>query len=107
MPPTWWGILLLINADSQHFINPGLVGFAIDTWATISLSKKVFTLAKVLSINWSTITKQPGTKCSCRDPTAETDTMSVTPTFFKISILALKFMLEGLILCPLACLGKK
>ena len=39
------------NADSQHLDNPELVGLAIETWATISSSKKVFDLEKVLSIN--------------------------------------------------------
>ena len=95
------------NADSQQLASPGLVGFAIDTCATISSSKKVFDLAKVLSINWSTITNLPGSKFSFNEPTAETEMMSVTPNCFKASILALKLMLLGFILCPLACLGMK
>ena len=52
-------------------------------------------LAKVLSMNWSTITNLPGGKSSFRDPTAEIETISVTPSCFSASILALKFILEG------------
>ena len=47
------------KANSQHSPNFILVGFAIESCATISSSKKVFDLAKVLSMNWSTITKVP------------------------------------------------
>ena len=42
-----------------------------------------------------------------RDPTAEIDTTSVTPSCLRASMLALKFILDGLIKCPLPCLGKK
>ena len=84
-------------ASSHAFINPFDVGCAIDTWATISSSKKVLFLAKVLSINCSTITNFPGGKSSFKEPTAETDTISVTPSCFNASILALKFIFEGFI----------
>ena len=94
-------------ASSQAFINPFEVGCAIETWATISLSKKVLSLAKVLSINWSTITNFPGGKSSLRDPTADTEIISVTPSCFRASILALKLIFDGETKCPLPCLGKK
>ena len=61
----------------------------------MSSSKNVFFLAKVLSINWSTITNLPGSKSVFKDPTAETETISVTPNCLKASIFALKFILEG------------
>ena len=63
----------------------------METWATISSSKNVLILANVLSINWSIITNFPGFKSSFKEPTADTDTKSVTPCCFKASILALKF----------------
>ena len=63
--------------------------------ATISSSKKVLVLAKVLSINWSTITNFPGGKSSLREPTAETETISVTPSCLSASMFALKFILDG------------
>ena len=53
------------------------------------------------------ITNLPGDKFSFKEPTAETDTMSVTPSCFKESILALKLIFEGDIKCPLPCLGRK
>ena len=53
------------------------------------------------------ITNLPGFKSSFRDPTADTEIISVTPNCFKASIFALKFILLGLILCPLECLGIK
>ena len=49
----------------------------------------------------------PGSKFSFKDPTAETETISVTPDCFNASIFALKLILEGEITCPLPCLGKK
>ncbi len=61
----------------------------------------------VLSINWSIITNFPGGRSSFKEPTAETDTMSVTPNCFSASIFALKFMFDGEIKCPFPCLGKK
>ena len=94
-------------ASSHAFINPLEVGWAIDTWATISSSKKVLFLAKVLSINWSTITNFPGGKFSLREPTADTETISVIPNCLSASIFALKFIFEGETKCPLPCLGKK
>ena len=39
----------------------------------------------------------PGDKSSFKEPTAETDTISVTPSCFNASILALKFIFEGFI----------
>ena len=69
--------------------------------------KKVLFLAKVLSINWSTITNFPGGKFSLRDPTAEIETISVTPNCLRASILALKFIFDGFTKCPLPCLGRK
>ena len=40
------------------------------------------------------MTNFPGSKSSLRDPTAETETKSVTPNCFNASIFALKFILE-------------
>ena len=48
--------------------------------------------------NWSTITNFPGSRFSFKEPTAETDIISVTPNCFMASIFALKFILVGLIL---------
>ena len=82
------------------------VSMAIDTCATISSSKKVLFLAKVLSMNWSTITNIPGFRSSLRDPTADIDTISVAPSCFRASILALKLIFDGDMKCPFPCLGK-
>ena len=57
--------------------------------------------------NWSTITNFPGGNSSFKDPTAETETISVTPNCFNASMFALKFIFDGDIKCPLPCLGKK
>ena len=46
-------------------------------------------------MNWSTITNFPGGKSSFRDPTADTDTISVTPNCLRASIFARKFIFEG------------
>ena len=46
-------------------------------------------------MNWSTITNFPGGKSSFKDPTADTDTISVTPSCLRASIFALKFIFEG------------
>ena len=46
-------------------------------------------------------------KFSFNDPTAEYREISVTPQLFNASILALKFIFDGDIKCPLPCLGKK
>ena len=83
------------------------MGCAIETWATISSSKNVFSLANVLSINWSIITNLPGDKFSFNEPTADTETMSVTPSCFNASIFALKLIFVGEIKWPLPCLGRK
>ena len=69
--------------------------------------KKSFISCKVRSINWSTITNFPGGRSSFNDPTAETETISVTPSCFKASIFALKFIFDGDMKCPLPCLGRK
>ncbi len=87
--------------SSQAFIKPLDVGLAIETCATISSSKKDLFLAKVRSINWSTMTNFPGGKFSFKDPTADIETISDTPNCFKASIFALKFIFVGLILWPL------
>ena len=42
-----------------------------------------------------------------KEPTAETETISVTPNCLSTSIFALKFILDGEIKWPLPCLGKK
>ena len=86
------------NEASQQFESPGLVGSAIETWATISSLKNVFILENVLSINWSTITNFHGSKFSLSDPTADTEMISVTPNCFIASIFALKFIFDGFIL---------
>ena len=41
------------------------------------------------------MTNFPGGKSSFKDPTAETDMISVTPNCLRASILALKFILDG------------
>ena len=41
------------------------------------------------------MTNFPGGKSSFKDPTAETDTISVTPSCFKASIFALKLISVG------------
>src|SRR5260370_91688 len=70
-------------------------GCAIDTWATTPGPKKLFSRAKVRSTNWSMTTKSPGARSSRRLPTADNDTMSVTPTRFSASMLARKLIAEG------------
>jgi NAD(P)-dependent dehydrogenase (short-subunit alcohol dehydrogenase family) len=44
------------------------VGCAIETWATSPVPKKLFSRAKVRSMNWSTMTKWPGGRSSRREP---------------------------------------
>ena len=46
-------------------------------------------------------------KFSFKEPTADTEIISVTPLCFSASILARKFILDGDIKCPLPCLGIK
>ena len=46
-------------------------------------------------MNWSTITNFPGFNSSFKDPTAETETISVTPSCFNASIFALKLIFVG------------
>ena len=58
-------------------------------------------------MNWSTMINIPGFRSSFRDPTADIDTISVTPICLSASILALKLIFDGDIKCPLPCLGKK
>jgi hypothetical protein len=58
----------------------------METWATRPTPKKLFSRAKVRSMNWSQMTKSPGASSSRKEPTAETDTMSVTPDRFNTSI---------------------
>ena len=58
-------------------------------------------------MNWSTITNFPGGKSSFNEPTADTETISVTPSCLRASILALKLIFDGFIKWPLPCLGKK
>ena len=53
------------------------------------------------------MTNLPGGSSSLSEPTAETETISVTPSCLRASILALKLILDGFIKCPLPCLGKK
>jgi hypothetical protein len=50
--------------------------------------KKLFSRAKVRSMNWSTMTKSPGAISSRNEPQAETEITSVTPSRFSASILA-------------------
>ena len=58
------------------------------TWATKPGPKKLFSRAKVRSMNWSAITKVPGGNSSFSEPQADTLIRSVTPTRFRASILA-------------------
>ena len=53
------------------------------------------------------MTNFPGGKFSLREPTADTETISVTPNCLSASIFALKLIFEGETKCPLPCLGKK
>ena len=57
-------------------------------------------------MNWSTMTNIPGLSSSFKDPTADMDTISVTPSCFRASMLALKLIFDGDMKCPLPCLGK-
>ncbi len=66
----------------------GHTGSATETCATQPAPKKLFSRAKLRSMNWSTITKWPGGKSSRKLPTAESDSTSVTPDRFKASMLA-------------------
>src|SRR3546814_13116179 len=58
------------------------------TCATMPSPKKLFSRAKVRSINWSAITKRPGGISSRSDPTAEMERMSVHPARLSASIFA-------------------
>ena len=49
----------------------------------------------------------PWGKPSLRDPTAETEIISVTPSCLSASIFALKLIFEGETKWPLPCLGRK
>ena len=69
--------------------------------------KKSFFSCKSSINKLITITNFPGGKFSLRDPTAEIETISVTPNCLRASIFALKFILDGETKCPLPCLGKK
>ena len=64
------------------------VGWAKETCATQPAPKNEVCRAKVRSMNWLTMTKSPGAISSRKDPQAETDTRSVTPSRFSASILA-------------------
>ena len=52
-------------------------------------------LSKKNSVHIYDKARGPGGRSSFNDPTAETDTISVTPSCFKASIFALKFILDG------------
>ena len=58
---------------------PGLTGSAMETCATHPAPKKLLARAKVRSMNWSTMQKVPGGRCSRNEPQADSDTRSVTP----------------------------
>ena len=76
------------QAAAHQSPNRRLTGWAIETCATMPSPKKLFSRAKVRSMNWSTITNMPGTSSSRNEPQALTETMSVTPVRFMASILA-------------------
>ena len=46
-------------------------------------------------MNWSTITNLPGGNSSFNEPTAEIETISVTPNCLSASMFALKLIFEG------------
>ena len=81
-------------------------GCAIETCATQPGPKKLFSRAKVRSMNWSITTKSPGAKSSRRLPTADSETMSVTPQRFSASILARKLIADGGNTWPRPCRGR-
>ena len=85
----------------------GLTGSAIETCATQPGPKKLFSRAKVRSMNWSTMTKCPGGSSSFSDPQAEIDTRSVTPARFSASMLARKLIADGGTLWPRPWRGRK
>ena len=64
------------------------VGSAMLTWATNPVPKNDFSLAKVRSMNWSTMTKLPGLSSSLSDPTAEKETIRSTPARLRASMFA-------------------
>ena len=66
----------------------GQVGWATLTCATQPVPKKLFSRAKVRSMNWSMMTKSPGAISSRNEPQAETEMTSVTPSRFSASMLA-------------------
>src|SRR6476619_190510 len=78
-------------AREKSFFGDGFVahvGWAIETWATKPSPKKLFSRAKVRSMNWSTTTKWPGGRSSRSEPQADNDRISVTPARFRASMLA-------------------
>jgi hypothetical protein len=69
--------------------------------------KKLFSRAKVRSMNWSTITNCPGAISSRSDPTAEIAMMSVQPARFSASTLARALTSDGGRRCPRPWRGRK
>ena len=58
-------------------------------------------------MNWSTTTNVPGTRSSRSDPTADSETTSVTPTRLSAWMLARKFSSDGGTRWPRPWRGKK
>jgi hypothetical protein len=58
-------------------------------------------------MNWSGITTSPALKSSFREPTAARAKIRETPSFFKASMFARKFILWGGMVWPFPCLGRR
>jgi hypothetical protein len=78
----------LFAAASSASPSRAQTGCAIETCATQPSPKKLFSRAKVRSMNWSTMTKSPGGRSARSEPQALIETISVAPARFRASILA-------------------
>ena len=70
-------------ASAAMSISRGQTGLAIETWATRPLPKKVSGRCRVRSKNWSGTTMSVGLYSIFSEPTAETETISSTPSTLK------------------------
>ena len=82
VPPRWTVTSSPLLAAASTSVNAGHVGSANATCATIPRPKKVPTLPRVRSMNWSGSTRWPGAMSCLRLPTALTAISRRTPSVF-------------------------
>ena len=76
------------SARATAACSRGETGCENGTCPTQPVPKKLFSRAKVRSMNWSTRTNVPGGNSSFSEPTADKETRSVTPARFIASMFA-------------------